>query len=359
MNLYIIYETSDYTNCIVHWKPNRKDIRIFNKNVHWTPGIITKTDHPHKFNNLTINTAFPDFRTIKKHIDHFLYEGLERLKIPHQNSIVNNYTDFNINNSKPIDKSTIWYSQYCHNCEKLASSQYDSNIIPKKSENEAFWTKDGDIMLCKICGDYVRQYSDRPIQDKELTLVNNSNESLNQHKNITKINNNNSDTNNQHSDMERAFFDEVQDAVMYDKSIPLVYTQEIKNDEGTINDVWQIEKYCLDKDSNYCKITRQILTFLKNINENIHGNLFDMSDTLLKRFNDNKRSKGRKSTNMLNVDRLRNPLEIAQYRKRIAEELCITNEKTKNAMPAKIHQKKKKEKEDKSTTPTAYTILYC
>lgn len=58
-------------------------------------------------------------------------------------------------------------------------------------------------MLCEICRDYVRQYSDRPIQDEELTLVNNSNESLNQHKNITKINNNNSDTNYQHSDMER------------------------------------------------------------------------------------------------------------------------------------------------------------
>lgn len=75
-----------------------------------------------------------------------------------------------------------------------------------------------------------------------------------------------------------AFFDEVPDAVMYDKSIPLIYTQEIKNDEGTIYNVWQIEKYCLDKGSNYCKITQQILTLLKNVNENIQENFFDMSE---------------------------------------------------------------------------------
>ncbi|KAL4096415.1 hypothetical protein QTP88_021377 [Uroleucon formosanum] len=51
-----------------------------------------------------------------------------------------------------------------------------------------------------------------------------------------------------------AFFDEVQDAVMYDKSIPLIYTQEIDNDEETNNDVWQIEKYCVNKNSNYCNL---------------------------------------------------------------------------------------------------------
>lgn len=38
----------------------------------------------------------------------------------------------------------------------------------------------------------------------------------------------------------------------------------------------------------------------------------------------------RKSKNMLKVDRLRNPLEIAQYRKRITKELCATNEKVEN-----------------------------
>jgi len=46
-----------------------------------------------------------------------------------------------------------------------------------------------------------------------------------------------------------------------------------------------------------------------------------------------KENKNRKSTNMLNVDRLRNPLEIGQYRKRINEELCITNEKVENIIP--------------------------
>jgi DNA polymerase III alpha subunit (gram-positive type) len=43
-----------------------------------------------------------------------------------------------------------------------------------------------------------------------------------------------------------------------------------------------------------------------------------------------KENKNRKSTNLLNVDRLRNPLEIAQYRKRIIEELYTVNEKEEN-----------------------------
>jgi hypothetical protein len=46
-----------------------------------------------------------------------------------------------------------------------------------------------------------------------------------------------------------------------------------------------------------------------------------------------KENKNRKSTNMLNVDRLRNLLETAQYRKRITEELYTTNEKEKNIIP--------------------------
>jgi len=73
MNLnIIIYETSDYTNAIVYFKPNRKNIRVFNKNVHWTPGIVINNDHKCQFNNLTINTVFPDFHTIEKQIDHVL-----------------------------------------------------------------------------------------------------------------------------------------------------------------------------------------------------------------------------------------------------------------------------------------------
>jgi|UniRef100_A0A2S2QC91 hypothetical protein len=46
-----------------------------------------------------------------------------------------------------------------------------------------------------------------------------------------------------------------------------------------------------------------------------------------------KENKHMKSTNMLNVDRLRNPLEIVQYRKRITEELCIINEKGEKIIP--------------------------
>lgn len=89
-----------------------------------------------------------------------------------------------------------------------------------------------------------------------------------------------------------AFFDEVQDAIMQDKSIPLIYTQKIENNEETNNDVWQIGKYYENKNSNYCKITQQILILLKNVNENMEKNSFNMSDRLIKKFNDNKRSKG-------------------------------------------------------------------
>lgn len=42
-----------------------------------------------------------------------------------------------------------------------------------------------------------------------------------------------------------------------------------------------------------------------------------------------KENKHRKSTNMLNVDRLIHPLEIAQYRKRITEELVLQTKRWK------------------------------
>ena len=43
LNLYLIHEDSENTNAIIYWKLNRKNIGIFNKDCHWTPGIITET----------------------------------------------------------------------------------------------------------------------------------------------------------------------------------------------------------------------------------------------------------------------------------------------------------------------------
>ncbi|KAL4135810.1 hypothetical protein QTP88_007397 [Uroleucon formosanum] len=51
-----------------------------------------------------------------------------------------------------------------------------------------------------------------------------------------------------------------------------------------------IEKYCSEKNTNYCKITKQIITLLNTINKNTEENALDMSDMLIKMFN-NKRSK--------------------------------------------------------------------
>ncbi|CAI6353626.1 unnamed protein product [Macrosiphum euphorbiae] len=88
-----------------------------------------------------------------------------------------------------------------------------------------------------------------------------------------------------------AFFEEVQEAIMYDKSIPLIYTQEIGNNgEEIMDNGWNIEKYCSGKNTNYCKITKQIITLLKTINKNTEENALDMSDMLIRMFN-NKRSK--------------------------------------------------------------------
>jgi len=86
------------------------------------------------------------------------------------------------------------------------------------------------------------------------------------------------------------FFEEVQDAIMYDKSIPLIYTQEIGNNDEEMGNGWNIEKYCSEKNTNYCKITKQIIILLNTINKNTEENSLDMSDMLIIMFK-NKRSK--------------------------------------------------------------------
>ena len=45
-----------------------------------------------------------------------------------------------------------------------------------------------------------------------------------------------------------AFFNEVNEAILYDKSIPLIYTQTILKDEMDIFEKkWEIENYCKNK----------------------------------------------------------------------------------------------------------------
>jgi len=119
LNLYLIHEDFEYTNATIYWKLNRKNIGIFNNDCHWTPGIITKTYKPRQFNNVIINTVFPDFITVEKNVDHFLHECFDCLKLSQQNPIEKIKTGSNFK----TDKSTIWYSQFCQDCEYLSTSK--------------------------------------------------------------------------------------------------------------------------------------------------------------------------------------------------------------------------------------------
>jgi len=98
LNLYIIFENEIEskeinTTANIYWKSNRPSIGVFNKNNLWTPGNICRLNIPRVINKITINTIFPKFETIKKHIDRYLYERLDQLNLSEQNpikSILNN-----------------------------------------------------------------------------------------------------------------------------------------------------------------------------------------------------------------------------------------------------------------------------
>lgn len=71
-----------------------------------------------------------------------------------------------------------------------------------------------------------------------------------------------------------AFFDEVPEAILYDKSIPLIYTQELQDDYPddnleNIKNNWGVENYCENKNTNYCNIVNQTIDILSTINKNI------------------------------------------------------------------------------------------
>ena len=70
-----------------------------------------------------------------------------------------------------------------------------------------------------------------------------------------------------------AFFDEVPEAILYDKSIPLIYTQELQDDYPednleSIKNYWGVENYCENKNTNYCNIVNQTIDILSTINKN-------------------------------------------------------------------------------------------
>lgn len=88
-----------------------------------------------------------------------------------------------------------------------------------------------------------------------------------------------------------AYFNEIPEAIMYDKSIPIIYTQEVELiKEHT--DEWEIQKYCSKKKKNhYCKITEQILIALTNISNHAKENEIDISEMYIQPFDNNKRYK--------------------------------------------------------------------
>ena len=70
------------------------------------------------------------------------------------------------------------------------------------------------------------------------------------------------------------FFDEVPEAILYDKSIPFIYTQELQDDDPddsleNITNNGGVENFCENKYTNYCKIFNQTLDILTVINKNI------------------------------------------------------------------------------------------
>ena len=89
INLFIIYEINENSNAIVYWKPNRKNIGIFNEKCHWTPGISVETNTPRVFNNITVNTIFPNTKEIKLNINNYLNKHPNNLHLSNQNFVEN------------------------------------------------------------------------------------------------------------------------------------------------------------------------------------------------------------------------------------------------------------------------------
>lgn len=70
-----------------------------------------------------------------------------------------------------------------------------------------------------------------------------------------------------------AFFNEVPEVIVYEKSIPLIYTQKtIIEEENNVDNLLEVENYCEKKKNSYCYIVQQSLILLKTLNININEN---------------------------------------------------------------------------------------
>lgn len=74
-----------------------------------------------------------------------------------------------------------------------------------------------------------------------------------------------------------AFFNEIKEAITYDKSIPLIYTQKTITEESNFsNNLLEVEKYCKNKNTTYCHILKQCSSLLNTLNSNIDKNKKNM-----------------------------------------------------------------------------------
>lgn len=74
-----------------------------------------------------------------------------------------------------------------------------------------------------------------------------------------------------------AFFNEISEAIMYDKSIPLIYTQKVIIEENSFSEnLMEVEKYCKNKNTSYCDTLRQSSSLLNTLNININKNKKNM-----------------------------------------------------------------------------------
>ena len=77
-----------------------------------------------------------------------------------------------------------------------------------------------------------------------------------------------------------AFFNEIPEVMVYEKSIPLIYTQKIITEEQHfVENLIEIENYCENEKNNYCYTIQQTLILLKNLNTNINDNKKNLEKT--------------------------------------------------------------------------------
>lgn len=70
-----------------------------------------------------------------------------------------------------------------------------------------------------------------------------------------------------------AFFNEIKEAITYDKSITLIYTQKIISKEPNFsNDLLEVEQYCKNKNTTYCYTLKQCSSLLNTLNINLDKN---------------------------------------------------------------------------------------